>query len=264
MISSATFKKWLKLLALWQHGTTDWPPTLLIENSTLCNRKCSYCPQTHDPLPERYMSWEMLDLVIHRLNESGYIGMLHWGWMGEPLMDARLPIMVKKVKDKTRFFNRQYLYTNGDFLTPEFAEFLMRQGINRFFISTHGRDPTELRDRFATFIPPEALRIVVMHEQEASVCNRGGAVTVNNPTPGMRTCNRDNYKICPIIAWNGDMMLCHNDYHRVHPVGNIADQSLRELWLGDYQKLRREMEGGYFRLPICHKCYVPEMGLTVQ
>jgi len=264
MISSTAFKRLLKLRSLWRYGTTDWPPSLNIENSTICNRKCSYCPQSFDPLPERYMSLDMLDTVIWRLNQAKYLGMLHWGWMGEPLMDVRLPFMVKHVKDGCTWLMRQYIYTNGDFLTPELAARLMLQGIDRFFISTHGRDPAKLRQHFEQYIPPNALRIVVMHSDEPFVCNRGGAVAVNNKAEGMTVCNRGEYKICPIIAWNGDLMLCHNDYHRVHPVGNIKEKSLRDLWLGDYQKLRREMEGGYFRLPICHQCYVPKMGLTIQ
>ena len=51
---------------------------------------------------------------------------------------------------------------------------------------------------------------------------------------------------------NGDLMLCHNDYHRVHPVGNIADKSLR--WKAATSACRSA---------IC-ECYVPKMGLTIQ
>ena len=257
-MTGTNFKRLVWARNLLRYGKADFPLIVNIENTTVCNRRCSYCPQGSNPLPEHYMDFNMLHRVIMRLREINFMGVIQWGWMGEPLLDARLPEMVERVKRGLSRFTRQYVYTNGDFLTPIRAPSLLLAGIDRFFVSTHGRIPEDFKKELLQFIPADNLRIVVADSKAPFLNNRGGAVQLDNPARMMRTCDNGTYKICPIITWNGDVMLCHNDYCREYPMGNIRDKGLLKIWYdADFTRLRREMRRGQFDLEICKRCYNP-------
>ena len=55
------------------------------------------------------------------------------------------------------------------------------------------------------------------------------------------------------IAWDGNVYLCCMTNGRIESLGNVRDQSVREVFLGErFQNIRRQMEGE--RLASCHAC----------
>ncbi|MBI5545941.1 MAG: SPASM domain-containing protein [Deltaproteobacteria bacterium] len=58
------------------------------------------------------------------------------------------------------------------------------------------------------------------------------------------------------IAANGDIHLCSRDTRRLHPVGNLSNQSLAEAFNGPQaQALRAQMQGGgRDRVAMCRRC----------
>jgi MoaA/NifB/PqqE/SkfB family radical SAM enzyme len=55
------------------------------------------------------------------------------------------------------------------------------------------------------------------------------------------------------IAWDGKVYLCCMTNGRIDPLGDVSQQSLREIFLGEpFQQIRRQMERA--RLPSCHHC----------
>ncbi len=59
-----------------------------------------------------------------------------------------------------------------------------------------------------------------------------------------------------IIFWDGQVLPCTQDFHGVHPLGNVRDTTLTEIWNGErMRELRRRIAGGEIRgLPACEKC----------
>lgn len=59
----------------------------------------------------------------------------------------------------------------------------------------------------------------------------------------------------PAIHWNGVVCPCTFDPHEHHPLGNLAGESLKEIWTGDkYRSFRRSFRREYRDVAICREC----------
>lgn len=57
------------------------------------------------------------------------------------------------------------------------------------------------------------------------------------------------------ILWNGDMLLCCVDYGYTTVLGNVAEQSIREVWNADKaREIRRRFLCGETAGLLCHSC----------
>lgn len=57
------------------------------------------------------------------------------------------------------------------------------------------------------------------------------------------------------IRWTGDVILCCHDYNGTKPLGNIADQSLVEIWnTMELHRIREELQQGIRKGPLCGVC----------
>ncbi|MBB4079910.1 glycosyltransferase involved in cell wall biosynthesis/MoaA/NifB/PqqE/SkfB family radical SAM enzyme [Lewinella aquimaris] len=91
--------------------------------------------------------------------------------------------------------------------------------------------------------------------------NRGGNVTnfselnyqAISEVP-VRSCELVYYKM--YILYNGDCILCCMDWRRSVVLGNVYEQSIREIWNGPaYREIRRlHTEGRDGEIPICGNC----------
>ena len=77
--------------------------------------------------------------------------------------------------------------------------------------------------------------------------NRGGniAQTEDLNAYGMQSrshgCIRPSREMC--VLWNGDVVLCCVDWNRTQVVGNLAEQTVREVWNGPrLQEIRRALD----------------------
>ena len=64
------------------------------------------------------------------------------------------------------------------------------------------------------------------------------------------------------ILWNGDVILCSNDFSKKMIMGNINDSSIKEIWNGPkYQTIRDLHSAGEFKkIPVCSNCSLRERG----
>jgi len=58
------------------------------------------------------------------------------------------------------------------------------------------------------------------------------------------------------VAWNGDVLLCCNDYDGISVLGNSESATLREIWNNDTYALLREKHalGQRADIPLCRNC----------
>ena len=90
--------------------------------------------------------------------------------------------------------------------------------------------------------------------------NRGGniadAMDMNVGEMTLRSdCIRPSREMC--ILYNGDCVLCCVDWHRTVVLGNVQEQSIREVWNNAaYQQIRRGLKDGDVTNlpPICINC----------
>lgn len=64
------------------------------------------------------------------------------------------------------------------------------------------------------------------------------------------------------ILWNGDVILCSNDFGKKMILGNIKDSSIKDIWNGpQYQAIRNlHCKGEYQKISVCRECSLRARG----
>lgn len=222
-----------------------------IEISTYCNRKCYYCPNAIYQTPEEYMSEEVFSKALERLKEIRYSGIVDYSFYNEPLMDKRLPELVKMTKDALpKAIIR--IYTNGDFLTPEYAKQLIDAGVITFSITQHDKNETLFARHMEPILAKYSQHIVLNCLHDGAAGNRGGAIDFENVVTPDKCLPADHNLT---ITYTGDVLLCCNDYFRKYVFGNIMEESIPVIRNKEaFKKIRKEVRKGIARLEICRKC----------
>ena len=82
------------------------PVCLYLETTNRCNLLCTTCPRTYEELePPSDMSWELFTSIVDQFPKIERV-VLHG--VGEPMMVAELPKMVRYLKDRGRLCAVQY------------------------------------------------------------------------------------------------------------------------------------------------------------
>jgi radical SAM protein with 4Fe4S-binding SPASM domain len=262
---SRAVNHWQRIGNYLKYGDYHFFMAVALEIDTGCNRRCFYCPHsTISPQPGRNqgdsMSREMFALALRRLAEIEWTGIVAYHWYNEPLLDPRLEAMVYRTKEVLPK-SMPRIYTNGDYLTIELAQRLIRAGVVNFSVSDHNlhqesnwhRRIKEIVDRFPSYFTVNRIFPV---NADYLLNNRGGLVDIpegarENVTHSNCTCIEGNLT----IDYLGRVYLCGNDYLRDYEMGDIRRQGLREIWDDSYYKqLRRELRKGIARVPMCKRC----------
>ncbi|MBN2420739.1 radical SAM protein, partial [Candidatus Woesearchaeota archaeon] len=118
-------------------------PHIAIELNTSCTRRCSYCPNSiYDRgliKNEKLMKEQLFKKIINELSADKYFGIVNFSFYGEPLLDKRLPRLVKYTREKLPNANLQ-VTTNGDLLNLDLYKKLAEAKIDKILITRH--DPT--------------------------------------------------------------------------------------------------------------------------
>lgn len=113
----------------------DFPVHIDLETNTNCNLKCFMCFQSYDlPKPSK-MELELFKKIIDEGAKAGLCS-IKTQYRGEPLLDKRMPQMVKYAKDKgilEVMFN-----TNATLLSEETAKALIEAGLDKIMCSVDG------------------------------------------------------------------------------------------------------------------------------
>lgn len=236
--------------------------TVSIETTTVCNLKCPYCPNSTDVAkPPTFMPDEMFFRIIDSLHEyvPSYSGNITPSMYGEPLLDKRLESFIKYAKSRFPLAHIE-LFTNGDFLTPERFLALREAGVGQYNISQHTPEmsPTLLKTlttverELAEELPVRINRMLVQNK-----FNRGGLVEVEGLPPEQCVLQIGCLAAYKNISfdYNGDAILCCNDYQAVHKFGNIASKSVKEIWDDvKYRRVRNMSMLGFLPFKICRTC----------
>lgn len=246
----------------------DFPglATIELNISELCNRTCSFCPR-HDPkvYPNQklFMHLSLVDKLVSEIEASDWWGDVHITGFGEPHTHASLLEIVQILKRSDKLFVE--ITTNGDRIIdkePELAMDLWGAGLDMLTIDCYDgdiqynsrysilqalneRDNWRLRNHYDSGNASELM-------EEYGFNNRSG-ILGGDGIQGQ--CFLPFYKA--FIDWNGDMLLCCNDWHRKSgTMGNIYDQSFSQCWNSDrMQSIRRSLGHGRRKLG-CANCNI--------
>ena len=251
------------------HGVPlfSWVDLSLTE---ICNRSaghqnaCKFCPRI-DPLfyPNQnlHMSLKLVDKIARELAALSYEGVVVLCGYGEPLLHPHLVEVVNLLKSVARC--RVEIVTNGDFLGPQRITELRAVGTDYFVVSLYdgphqvpkltqnfkdaacGEEHYLLRDRWHTEADAFGLKLT----------NRGGTVSVGpqDPVDTHRPCYYTAYQLQ--VDWNGDVLLCPQDWHKKLKFGNLGTETMFEVWTSKRMNKRRQqlLSGRRIEHP-CSEC----------
>jgi radical SAM protein with 4Fe4S-binding SPASM domain len=223
---SMVFKQYvLRSIALRKQRKEGVFTSIQIETWGFCNRSCSFCFNS-TKLAKRgqgIMSDETWAHVMDQLGKIHYKGRISLHFYGEPLLDKRIPNLVeyarKACPDAFLHFS-----TNGDMLTEDLLRTLIEKGFTHLTITDYEEKP---QDRLKVLAKKYPLHAMLRHQDDFKKINKAGMV-LDYKTTSEKPCLRPAYQM--VINWNGDAVLCCNDFYGRFKFGNINTQPLLEIW----------------------------------
>jgi radical SAM protein with 4Fe4S-binding SPASM domain len=262
--------------------TTAFPTHLEVEASSACQMRCPMCKTTEMIKKGQIFSGLMdFDLYTRIVDEAvkNKVYSIKLSWRGETLLNPRIPEMVAYAKKKG--IKDVAFLSNGERLSPQLTENLVRSGLDWISISADGlgevynqiRKPAVFEETYAKvkhlreFRDQKKLTKPLIRVQSVHSAIRGKenewfskwesvADRVNIIADQVRSIEEKDYRhdpafICPspwqrmCITWDGLVTQCYSDYMQQGVLGDVKQQSLKEIWRGEaFQDLRQKMKSG--------------------
>ena len=249
----------IKLKMFLKYETFDFFNDIDIEVNTACNRRCSYCPNSIDDrgLPKNNIEMKvaLYEKIIDELALLNFTGRISPIFYGEPLLRKNLAALIKYTREKIPQADIK-ITTNGDFLSLEKYQELVKAGASKFLITQHGPSmPKNIKDLFEFLKenPAEKVKIIYSKfEKNTPLYNRGGLIKPEKVDYDPRCLKPHNPLV---IDAKGNVILCCNDYFSSVKFGNLEKEKLVDVWNKPaFKKIREELKKRNFKLDICKKC----------
>lgn len=259
-----------------------------IENSSFCNRKCSYCiNHTVDRISKNdYLDETLFKKIIDELAEINYSRMVTFHRFNEPfayqnsIIIERIAYAREKLRDATLVVS-----TNGDYLDKEYVIKIKESGLNELYIQRHHdytdntteeiirSDIKKINDRIGNYkgkfikkdnatiyctvnSPFDVLTVEAKNFYEDGF-DRGGVVKLLNQKEITGPCYAPSTTLT--VDYNGNVNMCCNlvsyvERHKDYCLGNVKDSSLLDIYNSDRATIFRKNLLSGNRPSICKKC----------
>lgn len=238
-----------------------------VEINTSCNRRCSQCPNSIFDRGliqnEKLMPTWLFHKIIDELAEIDFSGRISPHFYGEPLLDKRLVDFMRYAKKRLPKVTI-IIFTNGDYLTFDKYMELVNAGVDEFHVTQHSLTmPDGIKDllrHFKSLIGlPVPIQYFILNDM-SPLYNRGGLISVLN-NYDIPNCALRNFRNV-FIDYEGNVVLCCNDYFSSIRFGNLKGKKLLDIWFDEkFKKVRRDLRAMYFNFPLCKRC-TENMDLT--
>lgn len=240
------------------HGHFPMFQQVLIETRTDCNNNCPFCPHTFKKKPLGIMTWECYRAIVDQLVSIGYNGRVALMLSNEPLLEDRLEEMIKYAKSKSQ---RLFLdiTTNGRLLTIEMTDRLFSLGLDNININDYRGD----RDIYPEKWSPSVDAVHKAYGNNPKVYfkkrrldeklpNYAGNIPQSFEKGKLGFCNYPFRKLT--IAYNGNILLCCDDFMYDTCYGNVLKDSLIECWNNPELERTRLSLLNNERIGLCERC----------
>ena len=240
------------------HGHFPVFQQVLVETRTDCNNNCPFCPHAFNKKPLGIMTWECYTTIIDQLVSIGYNGRVALMLSNEPLLEERLGDMIKYAKCKSQ---RLFLdiTTNGRLLTVEQLDKLFSLGLDNININDYrgdrGKNPEKWSPNIETIHKAYGNNPKVYFKKRSfdeKLPNYAGNIPQEYKKEEFGFCNYPFRKLT--IAYNGDILLCCDDFMYDTCFGNVMRDSLIDSWnaksYNDYRLALLENK----RIGLCSHC----------
>ncbi len=259
-----------KNLFFFKNSNIPMPSVIEISNSGMCNRKCSFCPRSDPNYIEvnEFISENLHKKIYDELEIYNYSGSIIYSGYVEPLLDKRIYNHIKYIKQKIPNANIEII-TNGDPLNDDRIIKLFESGLSVLLISVYD-GPKEAENFHKTM---ENLNIdkrkYVIRNRYYSEENDFG-ITLSNRSGNLIN---SEYKIKPLkeslkmectypsytlfIDYNGDTQMCSHDWGKKKIMGNIKNNTIKEIWTSSkFNYVRKKLGSADRNFSPCNVCDV--------
>jgi radical SAM protein with 4Fe4S-binding SPASM domain len=232
-----------------------------INITELCNRKCVFCPRVDEsfyPNQNLNMSMGLIEKIDSELKELNYAGSIVFSGFGEPLLH---PEYLKIIHILSSYHLE--LVTNGDRLNLDTIDNLHNAGIAYFVVSMY--DGPHQREKFESMFKQAGLDedAFILRDRwhndtdefGLKLTNRAGVVQVGKqPEVDVNSaCYYLAYSM--MVDWNGDILLCVQDWNKRVKAGNIYMDNLWNLWRSPIlSKFRNRLINKNRKMSPCNQC----------
>lgn len=213
--------------------------SIAIETSGYCNRRCPSCPVSLQPrsrgtqLPD-----ELFASLLAQLGRIAYSGRIALHLYNEPLLDSRI---VEKVRRAVAAVPRARveMNSNGDYASASLLHELTDAGLSHILVTGYSDSAFRRLQALHRQLRPDAQRIVAIRRAPAFTSNRGGSLAhLGLPQTLKADCFLPRSQLA--INYQGDVLLCCDDYFAKAVMGNIRDRDILEIWRGpSFKRARR-------------------------
>lgn len=264
-------KKSIKGMLQFFEGTNyPLPSEIEISESGICNRKCSFCPRSDPNYPDikEFISEKLHNKLCDELSELKFKGLIIYSGFVEPLLDKNIFKLVEYAKYKNPEA-RLEIITNGDVLNKTRLIKLYDSGLDRLQISLYdGEEQFEEFKLLGESLNLNSFQYVLRkrylpEEQDFGITlsNRGGmlknAEHVIEPEKKAlnEKCYYPNYKF--FLDYNGDVLMCSHDWGKKNILGNLKNETLKDIWISSKaNEARKRLNNSQRNFSPCNVCDV--------
>ena len=188
----------------------------------------------------------------------------------EPFLHKNLVKLVKLFKKKLPN-NRLEIVTNGDYLEEEIAKELFESGLYNIRVSLYTNKKYQIKfDNIRSNLNLTEEQLIVRSRNLGSkndfglvMNNRAGSVDYSRigkkdkvvSLPLKQPCNYPMFKL--FIDYNGDCLLCSNDWKKKKIIGNAKEKNIYDIWKGEQiNSVRKKLINGDRNYDPCKQCDV--------
>lgn len=246
------------------------PSEVEISESGMCNRKCSFCPRSDPDYPDvnEFISEKLHKKLCDELSELNYSGLIIYSGFVEPMLDKNIYKLIEYAKSKNPKA-RIEIVSNGDVLNAERLLKIYDHGLDRMLISLYDGEEQyfkfkKLGEDLNLNDYQYVLRKRYLPEEQdfgITLSNRGGMLKnaeykiAPQKEKIKQKCFYPSYKF--FLDYNGDVLMCSHDWGKKNVLGNLNNQSFKDIWLSDkYMEARKKLNNSDRSISPCNVCDV--------
>jgi len=231
-----------------------------LETQNRCNGICSFCPanKNADTRPYAKMTDELFNKIIKELRDLDYSGGLSLFCNNEPFLDTRLESFAKTARELLPKASIE-VFTNGTVLKLErfidIIPYLDILVIDNYNNKLKWHEPVKIIKDYIKNNPELKSKVSIrMRKINALMSTRGGQAPNNNKKKTLPiSCLLPYYHL--VIRPDGKISLCCNDAMGKYTLGDVSEQSLKDIWYGEtYSQIRKKIRQGRDELELCNYC----------
>lgn len=234
-----------------------------IENSSFCNRKCSFCGNTYI---DRYSQHHIMEEDVYikfleNLREINYTGVLNFNRYNEPFAEK---IILERIAMARKILGNEVTlmcFSNGDYLDADYFSQIEEMGLDILYIQDYSKETDkniiinrllQMKERISNsdyeikcYENMIECRILDTTMKEACIQHRF-LEKCGNPRGGMLSqfetdiyeepCYSPSFTV--VIDYNGNVMPCCNlrsdcEEHKKYILGNIKENNIVDIYFSD-------------------------------